>query len=64
LILSVIHAYQNILSVFHPYYVNFTDTLSDKTNWILLMDSIIPEEAFEDIIITPAFRGIWWWAKQ
>lgn len=36
--------------------INFTDTISDKTNWVLLMDSIVPEEAFEYIIIGNFFN--------
>jgi len=29
----------------------FTDVISDETNWVLLMDSIVPTEAYEYIII-------------
>lgn len=29
----------------------FTDVISDETNWVLLMDSIVPAEAYEYIII-------------
>jgi hypothetical protein len=36
--------------------INFTDTISDQTNWVLLMDSIIPEAAFEYIIIGNFFN--------
>lgn len=38
--------------------------LDGKMDFSTQNDSIIPEEALEDIIITPEFRGIWWWAKQ
>jgi hypothetical protein len=31
--------------------VLFTDTITDRTNWVLLMDSIVPSEAYEYIII-------------